>query len=83
MKILLVDAICGIGFPSMLLAEEATKVGLATYTGNQHNWSWAWHRDRLLACDLDKLQALYQGLREAREENQRPAEPESVIIHAH
>ena len=75
MKLFLVDAICGIGFPSMQLALQAEMAGLA------HSGEWI--RDRLQACEETALQELYQGLREAREEIESVvAEPESVIIHA-
>ena len=75
MKLLLVDAICGIGFPSMQLALQAEMTGMAR--------DGEWMRDRLMVCREDQLQALYQGLREAREEAALETQPEqSVIIHA-
>ena len=83
MKTLLVDAIIGVGFPSTLLSEEAVRVGMARYSGNQHVWMYEWIRERLERCEESQLQALYQGLREAREEAAEKAQPESVIIHAH
>ena len=76
MKLFLVDAICGIGFPSMQLALQAEMAGMAR--------DGSWIRDRLEAASEETLQALYQGLREAREEIEAVLdEPESVIIHAH
>lgn len=83
MKTLLIDAIVGVGFPSTLLSEEAVRVGMARYTGNQHVWGYEWLRERLERCEEPQLQALYQGLREARDEATQPKTPESVIIHAH
>lgn len=73
MKTFLIDAIVGVGFPSALLAVEAERAGMAS--GGE------WMRERLVRCEEPQLQALYQALREAREE--AAAEPESVIIHAH
>lgn len=75
MKTLLIDAIIGVGFPSLLLWAEAEKAGMASAGG--------WMRERLERCEESQLQALYQGLREAREEAAAASTPESVIIHAH
>lgn len=82
MKTLVIDAIVGIGFPSMLLAEECRKAGLAAFTGNQWNECYEWRRDQLEKVSEEKLQELYTALREAREEAQAPAEPEekSLIV---
>jgi len=85
-KQLVIDAIVGVGFAGqMTLAMECERAGLAEYTGNQHNPSWAWRRAKLEACGLEMLQELYQGLREARDEQNAPVdevatEPESLII---
>ena len=68
-KTLVIDAICGVGFPSTLLAEECVKAGLAVDVGNQWNPAYLWRRNRLQRCSLDQLQELYEGLCEAREEN--------------
>lgn len=65
---LLVDAICGIGFPSVVLATECQKVGLAVFTGSQNNPEWLWRRSMLEKISSEKLEELYQGLWEAREE---------------
>ena len=65
---LLVDAICGVGFPSTLVAVESEKVGLARFIGNQWNECWEWIPERLIRCKIEQLQALYQGLCEARNE---------------
>lgn len=72
MKTLIIDALVGIGFPSMLLAGECEKVGLAYFTGNQSQPEWAWRLDVLEKIELEKLQELYTGLREARDELQAP-----------
>ena len=82
MKTLVIDAIVGVGFPSVVLAGECERVGLAKFNGDQWNPGWVWLRDRLEAVELESLQELYQGMREAREENviTTPEEPESLII---
>lgn len=76
MKTLVIDAIVGIGFPSVLLADECRKAGLASFTGNQWNDNYEWRRDQLEKIELEKLQELYTALREAREEGSL-AEPEN------
>ena len=85
-KELVVDAIVGIGFPSFVLGNECERVGLAklissSYTGQHYEWI----RSRLEAVALDKLQELYEGLREAREElaeaqRQQPQDEPSLIV---
>lgn len=69
---LLIDAVCGVGFPSLLLAQECERVGLADYTAGA---GWAWDRRALAAVSIDALQELYTGLCEAREENFTPTDP--------
>lgn len=69
LKRLVVDAICGVGFPSLLLAEECEKAGLAVDVGPALTIQYVWRRERLLRCRIDQLQELYQGLCEARDEN--------------
>lgn len=76
MKTLVIDAIVGIGFPSVLLADECRKAGLAEFTGNQWNEKYEWRRDQLEKIELEKLQELYTALREAREEGS-VAEPDT------
>ena len=68
-KTLLTDAVCGVGFPSRIIATECEKTGMAAFIGNQHNPNYLWRRERLMKCSVDQLQELYQGLCEAREEN--------------
>lgn len=67
MKLLLTDAICGIGFPSVATAMEAEKSHMAYFTGNQHNPEWKWIRGKLECLTEEQLQALYEGLRNDRE----------------
>ena len=69
LKRLVVDAICGVGFPSMLLAAECKKAGLAVDVGPALTTQYIWRRERLQRCRIDQLQELYQGLCEARDEN--------------
>lgn len=76
MKTLVIDAIVGIGFPSILLADECRKAGLAECLGGGHgDPRYEWRRDQLEKIELEKLQELYTALREAREEGS-VAEPE-------
>lgn len=79
MKTFLIDAIVGVGLPSILLAQEAERVGMADFCGNQHNPSWAWHRDKLERLEEPQLQELYQSLREARDELSESTDAEGVI----
>lgn len=60
---LFIDAIVGVGFPSVAAAESATANGLATFTGNQHYERWDWNRTALDELDLPTLQDLYTGLK--------------------
>lgn len=74
-KQLVIDAIVGVGFPSVVLAQECERVGLARFSGDQWNPQWEWLRDRLAAVAVDKLQELYDGLCEQREQNTQQTEP--------
>lgn len=67
-KTLLIDAICGVGFPSRLLAAECENAGLAVDVGPALTTQHVWRRERLQRCSIDQLQELYEGLCEAREE---------------
>lgn len=77
-QLLLVDAICGVGFPSVVLAQECESAGMAEY--DLYNRQWQWDRKVLLACSEDQLQQLYEGLVEMREAAQMPTEPLEQII---
>ena len=68
MKTLIIDAICGVGFPSMIVASECEKLGLATFTGDQHNPEWQWSREALAGCRIETLEELYGSLRTKREQ---------------
>ena len=63
-KVLLIDAICGVGFPNILLGGECEKVGLAAFD----NGHYTWKRSALAGNATERLQELYQALCEAREE---------------
>ena len=47
-KRLVLDAICGVGFPSLLLAAECEKAGLAVDVGPALTTQYIWRRERLL-----------------------------------
>lgn len=76
MKTLTIDAIIGAGFHSVVIATECERVGLAEFTGNQHNTAWSWKREALEKLELDTLQELYTAMRESREELEAVTEPE-------
>lgn len=63
---LLIDAICGVGFPRFLLAQECEKVGLAVISSAG---DYEWERQMLWGCSTDQLQELYSTLCDAREDN--------------
>jgi len=65
-KAILIDAIVGVGFPSIDVAMKASSVGLAHFTGNQHNESWDWHREMLEQADTDDLHDLYLAICDER-----------------
>lgn len=69
MRTLLLDAIRGAGFPSAEYAAACERTGLAVFTGNQHNESWAWRAELLESWSEEKLQRLYEQLRLQREES--------------
>lgn len=77
MKTLVLDAIIGVGLPSVTLALECERVGLARLAGDPFDPHWEWIRDRLEACSLEQLQELYTGLREARDEIAEQVEAEA------
>ena len=78
-KTLLTDAIVGIGFPSLLLATEVERAGMARFTGNALFPAWEWCRERLMCCRVEQLQELYQGLCEARAEASVPTEEKPCL----
>ena len=69
------DAVCGVGVPQLTLALECERVGLASFSGDQHNPEWRWDRKALWKVSVEQLQELYEGLCIAREENFTPTDP--------
>lgn len=81
MKTLVIDALIGAGFHSVVIAQECERVGLADF--DKFHTRWSWRREQLEQLDLDKLQELYTAMRESREELEASAEPEeekSLIV---
>lgn len=60
-KMLFVDAIVGVGFPTLQVGITAERDGLATVDGTAV--TFAWRRDALEALDLSTLQDLYTALK--------------------
>jgi hypothetical protein len=65
-KAILIDALVGIGFQTIEIAVKAVAADLASFTGNQHNESWAWHREMLEQADIDDLHDLYLAICDER-----------------
>ena len=65
---LVTDAIIGVGFPTIGIAIAAEKEHIAYFTGNQHNESWRWDRDKLDRLTDEQLQSLYTNLKVAQHE---------------
>ena len=81
MKTLVIDALIGAGFHSVVIAQECERVGLADF--DKFHTRWSWRREQLEQLDLDKLQELYTAMRESREELEAAADPEeekSLIV---
>jgi hypothetical protein len=66
-SVLVIDAIVGVGFPTIAAGVMAERAGLATYSRNQGEPHWYWSRDKLKALPLPTLQELYLSLKEARD----------------
>ena len=74
-KQLLIDAICGVGFPSLILASQCEQAGLATMQPHSAGGPlFTWDVIALGAVEVDQLQALYDGLCALREENFTPTD---------
>jgi hypothetical protein len=58
-KATLVHAIKGKGFPSMEKADYWTKLGMARFTGNQHNPDWSWIAEKLEQLPVSTLLKIY------------------------
>lgn len=62
---MLIDAVCGAGFPTIPLAEAMVAIKYATPIGNQHNPEWAWNRPMLAKLSTIVLAALYLEIKNA------------------
>jgi hypothetical protein len=67
-KNMIIDAICGLGFPTMDYADAMTKDGLAEYCGNQWNEDWHWIRPKLALLEEEELDKIYQEASDKRKE---------------
>ena len=65
----LINAINGCGFPTMQFADQMVKEKVAIYTGNQHNWEWAWDRAGLEKKSDAWLLEMYQRLKAMQRES--------------
>ena len=66
LKDLLLDAIKGVGFPTIAIGVVAEREGVAWFTGNSQGEHWRWHMDKLVHLSEEKLQALYHNLKVAQ-----------------
>lgn len=71
---LLIDAICGVGFPTLLFGTECLKAGLARNVGDQWGVEFVWDRLVLGGVDIPQLQELYDGLCDLRDKNFVPTD---------
>lgn len=64
---LLLDAIKGVGIPTIAIGVVAEREGMAYFTSGKTSFdSWHWHMDRLRKLPEEKLQALYHNLKVAQ-----------------
>lgn len=59
-KTILIHAIIGQGFSGYSDPDRMVKLGLAYYSGNQHNENWDWHIKKLEELDIPYLWAIYK-----------------------
>jgi hypothetical protein len=78
MKLLCMDAIVGVGFPSEVTAERYVKLKLATRIDGVVRWDC----DELLSMPEEAIQLLYEDLRAERSELHiiNTPEPTSLIL---
>lgn len=62
-KDVMIDAICGAGFPNQQVGMWAQGLSLASFSGNQWNEGWEWNRSALCELELDALFAIYGRLK--------------------
>lgn len=63
---MLIDAIVGVGLPTLAIALEAERTFMASFTGSQHNQHWRWEESKLRVLTEEQLQALYYNLKVAQ-----------------
>ena len=63
---LYLDAIEGVGLPSITIAMDAEKRHMAYFCGDQHNPQWRWRREKLTELTLEQLMDLYMSLKGAQ-----------------
>jgi hypothetical protein len=61
-KSLLIDAIKGKGFFTYADCGKMESLGLAKFTGNQHNEKWDWIPERLERLGMDELKRIYSRM---------------------
>lgn len=66
LKVLVIDAICGVGFPTPMLGTACEQAGMARF--DMETGVYEWRRNALAASPLEKLQQLYDALCEARDD---------------
>lgn len=62
-RMLFVDAIVGVGFPTYEAGIAAHNNGMATFSGNLAGKGWLWDRSALDALELNTLMDLYTSLK--------------------
>ncbi len=62
LKMLLIDAIIGRGFPNDQVGADMARAGLALATHQINGASWAWNQTALKSLTLDDLDMVYVEL---------------------
>lgn len=76
---LLVDAIVGVGFPSIGFAQHCEALGVASFSGDQQSPSWAWNVSALKGFGATELTALYEAISEERDAAEAQAAPQILV----
>lgn len=66
MSDLLIDAIKGVGFPTIAIGVVAEREHMAYFSGSSAGEHWVWRLEKLRALPEEKLQALYHNLKVAQ-----------------
>lgn len=66
LKVLVIDAICGVGFPTPMLGTACEQAGMARY--DMESGVYEWRRNALARSTMPQLQQLYDALCEARDD---------------